>query len=73
MGTIMLHAIDCIRLQLGLCPSRLLLLARYSSGRTSLRELSDLTNAEMCALLSSLCIMLEHGLPTRERCCAMAG
>lgn len=68
----MLTAIERARLQLRICPNKLLLLAQHTSSRRFLESIDQLTNDEQCELLRVLMIMYEHGRPMSMRCVAVA-
>lgn len=65
----MLLKIDSLRLQLGLCPSRLLLLARYSSKR-NVATVGELNALERYELIEVLTTMRDYGRPVAHRCAA---
>lgn len=66
----MLSAIERARLQLQICPHKLVLLAQHTSGRRFLQSVDELNNDEQCELLRVLMIMYEHGRPVAYRCAA---
>lgn len=65
----MLHKIDLLRLELGLCPSRLLLLARYSAKR-NVATVGELNALERFELIEKMTVMRDHGRPVAYRCAA---
>lgn len=67
----MLLKIDQLRLELGLCPSRLLLLARYSAKR-NVDTIGELNALERFELIEVMTIMRDHGRPVSYRCAASA-
>lgn len=69
----MFHEIEQTRLQLGLCPARLLLLARYSAKRENISAITDLGATERFDLLELLKTMRDYGRPVSYRCVAAAG
>lgn len=67
----MLQKIDLLRLELGLCPSRLLLLARYSAKR-NVNAIGELNALERFELIECMTTMRDHGRPVAYRCAASA-